>query len=226
VIVMRTRPLICAAVGGAALIAPPPSIAQSTVPTPLSGVEVVVKKPEPTPLSGVDVVVRKKAEPTPLSGVDVVVHRATPVSEVDVVLPPCPKANGAPDSEIPTPKVVSTFPAKGAVVRPGLLVVRVTFDRPMTCVGVLQNHIPLPDPCPPPLREPMISRDKRTFLTVCMVEANRHYGLWLKDFTSLGGRSPPSYEMVFDTSDKADITRVEEAVAEDEWLRRATVAGS
>src|SRR5258706_10088053 len=30
------------------------------------------------------------------------------------------------------PKVVSSYPAKGAVVRPGLLVVRVTFDQPMT----------------------------------------------------------------------------------------------
>jgi hypothetical protein len=208
---MRTRSLICAAVSGAALIAPPPSMAQST---------------DPTPLSGVEVVVRKKAEPTPLSGVEVVAHRATPVSEVDVVLPPCPKANGAPDADIPTPKVVSTFPAKGAMVRPGLLILRVTFDRPMTCIGLLQGHDPIPDPCPPPLREPMISRDKRTFLTVCMVEANRHYGLWLRNFTSLGGRSPSSYEMVFNTSNKEDITKVEEAVAEDSWLQQASAAGS
>jgi hypothetical protein len=207
---MRTRPLICAAIGAAALIAPPPSLAQSNEPTPLSGVEVVVKK----------------AEPTPLSGVDVVAQRATRVSEVDVVLPPCPKANGAPDADIPTPKVVSTFPAKGAMVRPGLLILRVTFDRPMTCIGLLKGREPFPDPCPPPLRSPMISRDKRTFLTVCTIEANRHYRLWLKNFTSLGGRSPPSYEMVFDTSNTEDITKVEEAVAEDQWLQQASAAGS
>ena len=110
---MRTRLLICAAIGGAVLAAPPPSMAQSEDSTVLSGVDVVIKKPEPTPLAGVDVVA----------------HRSTHVSEVDVVLPPCPKANGAPDAEIPIPKVVSTFPAKGAVVRPGAGAAENAIDR-------------------------------------------------------------------------------------------------
>ena len=33
------------------------------------------------------------------------------------------------------PKVVSAFPGKGDVIRPGLLVMRVTFDQPMACEG-------------------------------------------------------------------------------------------
>ena len=45
-------------------------------------------------------------------------------------------------------KTSNGVPAKGEVVRPRLLVVPVTFDKPMTCVGVLQNRSPLPDPCP------------------------------------------------------------------------------
>jgi hypothetical protein len=219
---MRTGSLVCAAIAGAALIGPRPSMAQSTDTTPQSGVEVEAKR----------------VPPTALSGIDVVVKRATRLSEVEVSVPLCPpvkKTARSADRGVPTgnnivvsegrfddtppPKVVSSFPAKGQMVRPGLLVLRVTFDRPMTCIGLLHNHAPLPDPCPAPLQAPMVSRDKRTFLTVCMIEANRQYGLWFNNFSSVGGQALPPYELVFDTSNKTDITTVQEALAEDAWLK-------
>src|SRR5262245_3658498 len=48
----------------------------------------------------------------------------------------------------PAPRIVSTFPADNAIIRPGRLVVRVTFDRPMTCRGFLYERPPLKSPCP------------------------------------------------------------------------------
>jgi hypothetical protein len=237
---MRTGSLIC--IAGALVIGPAPATAAPAARPDTQD----ASKPPPTPLSGFDVVATKP-KPTSVSGVDVVAKRSTKVSGVEVTVPLCPGArkDSGPaadgfrpgnsivvregrfdDRRPPSPKVVSSFPAKGDVVRPGLLVLRVTFDRPMTCLGLLQNHLPFPDPCPPPLRQPMISRDKRTFLTVCMVEANRHYGLWLDNFASVGGRTLPPYELVFDSSDRSDIATLEEAVAQDTWLRKAVNPGS
>ena len=217
--------LVGAAPSMAAPAAPPRQAAGKALPTPPSGFDAIAATPGPTSVSGVEVVAK----------------RATKVSPVEVVVPLCGKAKntaapaadgfrpgnnivrrgGRLDDAPPPPKVVGSFPANGDVVRPGLLVLRVTFDRPMTCLGLLQNHVPLPNPCPSPLRAPMISRDKRTFLTVCTIEASRHYGLWLDNFTSVGGRTRPPYELVFDSSDHGDIATVQEAMAQDKWLRKA-----
>jgi hypothetical protein len=238
---LRTTPLICAVIAiGAVPIGRSPMAepaAPATSPEPPAA-----SPSQPTALSGFDIVAPKKS--TAVSGVEIVAKRATRVSEVVVSLPLCSEAKKTPETpdraatgpatfrprditgDAPPPKVVSSFPAKGDVVRPGLLVLRVTFDKPMTCLGVLQNHKPFPDPCPPPLRAPMISHDKRTFLTVCKIDAGRQYGLWLNGFTSVKGAAMPPYELVFDASDRADIATVEEAVAQDKWLRKVSNPGS
>ena len=181
----------------------PPQPADATA---LSGVTVVARKPEPTEVSGVTVAAKRKG--TPLSGLTVVAGK-------------CPQARRPADPDIPPPKLVSSFPAKGAVVRPGILILRLTFDRPMTCDGLLDIHAPLPNPCPAPLRDPLFSRDRRTFLTVCSIGKGGHYGLRLNHFTSLAGRSSEPYELVFDTSASSEVASIDEAVAQDEWLRQA-----
>jgi hypothetical protein len=227
---MRTQPVICALIAAGAVSIALPSMAEPD------------GQSEPTALTGFDIVATKKT--TPVSGVDVVAKRATKVSELEVSVPLCPKAKAATEptdgsktgnnivegkgrfGDEPPPRVVSTFPAKGDVVRPGLLVFRVTFDRPMTCVGLVQNRVPLPDPCPPPLHAPMISHDKRTFLTVCKVEANRQYGVLLSNFAGRNGQAPKPYELVFDTSGLSDVATVDEAVAQDKWLRKVSNPGS
>lgn len=230
---MRTKPVICAVIAVGAVSIGPPSLAQPAA----------EGQAQPTALSGFDIVATKKT--TPVSGVDVVAKRATKVSELEVTVPLCPKAKAATEpadgglktgnnivegkgrfSDEPPPRVVSTFPARGDLVRPGLLVFRVTFDRPMTCVGLVQNRVPLPDPCPPPLHAPMISHDKRTFLTVCKVEANRQYGLLLSNFAGRNGQPPKPYELVFGTSGMADVATVDEAMAQDKWLRKVSNPGS
>src|ERR1700761_6253877 len=46
------------------------------------------------------------------------------------------------DTSIPKPVVESIFPAPGAVVRPGVLVVRITFNVAMSCNGVFLKNPP------------------------------------------------------------------------------------
>jgi hypothetical protein len=168
-------------------------------------------------LSGVEAAGRKPP-PTALSGLDVVARRATPLSGVTVGMKACPEGRRPPDPAIPPPKLVSTFPAKGGKVRPGVLVLRLTFDRPMTCAGVLDSEGYRPNPCPAPLTEPMISHDRRTFLTVCMTEANYRYGIRLRRFESLAGRPAPPSKLEFETSLARPTRTVEQALAQDPWM--------
>lgn len=59
----------------------------------------------------------------------------------------CLKPRNPPDPEVPAPKLVSTFPAQGQTVRPGLLEVRFTFDLPMACVGGVEIKDGTRNPC-------------------------------------------------------------------------------
>lgn len=206
---MRTRPLICAALG-AALLGPPPGLAQSPA---------AQSPAAQSPAASAD------DHATALSGVTVVARRATPVSGVAVVAPACPRARKADDQP---PRLVSTFPAKGATVRPGLLILRLTFDKPMTCDGLLLADLPNLNPCPSPLEDPLFSRDRRTFLTVCRISRAQRYGLQLQGFRSLTGHGVDPGELAFTTSDGAPVASVDEALGQDRWLAdlvRDTAAG-
>ena len=207
---MRRVSSVFAAAVALSLLGPAPSSAQS-------------RDAGATALSGVEVVARK-APPTPLSGLDVVVRRATPLSGVTVGMKACPEGRKPPDPESPPPRLVSTFPDKGAKVRPGVLVLRLTFDRPMTCAGLLDTEGYRPNPCPAPLNEPMISHDRRTFLTVCVIAANYRYGMRLHRFTSLAGHPAPAADLEFETSLGRPARNVEEALAEDPWMAQMASA--
>jgi hypothetical protein len=220
---MRTRGLTCAAAMIAALVGQAPARAQSVDPSDVKRL-LEEEQRHPHEISGVEVLAKRRNE---ISGVEVRARRRNKVSDVEVrESRECLKAQRPPDPDIPAPRLVSTFPAKGSAVRPGFLVLRLTFDLPMACAGLLDNHSVLDNPCPAPLREPVISRDRRTFLTVCRVDKNTHYGLWLNHrpelrFTSLAGRTSDADELVFDTSDGPPAATVEEAIAEDGWLKQA-----
>jgi hypothetical protein len=119
------------------------------------------------------------------------------------------------------PKVVSSFPARGAVVRPGLLIIRVTFDRPMACYGLFTGAAPLENPCPASPQAMLLSYDRRTIRTVCVVEPGARYGLWLSQdpnahsFLGLTGLPSLPYRLEFATSDEAPLTAVCEALNAD-----------
>lgn len=119
------------------------------------------------------------------------------------------------------PRVVSSFPARGAEVRPGLLVVRVTFDQPMACAGSFDAAPPLPNPCPGASRQMLLSYDRRTVRTVCAVEPGSQYGLSFgqdpnaETFLGLAGLPAAPSKIVFTTSSGPAIADACEALAED-----------
>lgn len=112
------------------------------------------------------------------------------------------------------PKVVATFPADGAVVRPGVVVVRVTFDQPMACDASFDGVSDLPNPCPGRWREVTLSGDHRSFRTVCEVGPNMRYRLTLRSFRNSHGLMAPA-EATFSTSGAAPIATIRQALAED-----------
>ena len=124
------------------------------------------------------------------------------------------------------PKIVSTFPAKGAVVRPGVVVLRVTFDAPMACAGVFSNDPPFHNPCPGRLQHMLLSYDRLTVRTACVVEPNADYGAWIsrdgeeQEFVSLRGAVSSQFELRFSTSAEAPVTTVCEALSQDEETAR------
>ena len=112
----------------------------------------------------------------------------------------------------PAPKVLRTMPAPGSVVRPGPMVLSVTFDRPMACKANLAAS-PFPIPCPDGAGAVMMSPDRRTLTTVCEVQAGASYSMPLVDFLSEGGTKSERYDLVFTTSTEAPLTDARQAQA-------------
>ncbi|HEY3950540.1 hypothetical protein [Phenylobacterium sp.] len=157
--------------------------------------------------------------PTP-SVSELVVTATRAISELTVTAAKClPPEPGA---RADRPKMVRSFPARGAVVRPGLLVVAATFDRPIACRGKFDAAPPLPNPCPGDVRAMTLSYDHRTVRTVCLVEPGREYGLSLGEdpagdtFIGLSGLPAMPGRISFSTSDGPLVTDACEALAEDE----------
>jgi hypothetical protein len=159
------------------------------------------------------------ANPTTVS--ELVVTATKAVSELTVTAQIKCLAPSRGDERAERPTVVSTFPAKGATVRPGLLVLRVTFDRPMACNGRLERDPPWQDPCPGAVQQMLLSYDRRTVRTVCVVEPSLHYGAVVnrdldgKVFIGLTGLPAESRKFDFTTSSDPAVASVCEALAED-----------
>jgi len=189
-----------------------------------------------TALSGLEVTVRKP-DPTPMSGVTVAARRSTRVSELEVTAPKCPPAAASPDPSAEPPKLLSSYPPEGSTVRGGVVILRLTFDRPMTCKGLLDNA-DYPNPCPAPLTDPLFSRDRRTFLTICTIDPAKiapvnslapavgvPYGLKLANFTGLSGHLLKARNLIFYVNPLAPTVKtVKEAMAQDRFLRDALKA--
>lgn len=145
----------------------------------------------------------------------------TEVSGVTVAPPPrCLAARRVPDPDVPHPKVVSSFPASGDVVQPGVVMIRVTFDLPMSCNGMFQAVAGLSDPCPGRTQTLFMSADRRTIATECRAEPGVQYGVSVNGtlehaFTGLSGWTSASYELHFRTGSGPPAASVEEALAED-----------
>jgi hypothetical protein len=145
----------------------------------------------------------------------------------------CLKPRDPPDTSIPPPKVVSTFPAEGQTVAPGLLELRFTFDLPMACTGGVLVRGGSADPCTEltPNNTPIAQHwrhawNRYSLRLQCKVEPGRRYSVTLNktvtdalftwpDFKSLAGGKAPPYDLTFATSKAAPIKTQEDADVED-----------
>jgi hypothetical protein len=126
-----------------------------------------------------------------------------------------PDAHACVDGKLrdgPAPKVVRIMPAPGSVVRPGPMVLSVTFDRPMACAAV-RKASPFPIPCPGEGDAVLFSPDRRTLTTVCVVEAGASYSMPLVDFVGDGGAKSERYDLAFTTSTSAPVRDARQALA-------------
>jgi hypothetical protein len=172
---------------------------------------------------------------------EVVVTASKTVSELVVTAPvKCPRVSSG--NNLGTshrPVVVSSFPAKGQTVRPGLVVMRVTFDRPVACTGAFSNDLPLAEPRPGRLQHMVLSYDRRT---VCLLDPDKVYGVRLNRdptpsvipitanprlvdpafadppgnvFRTVDGAVAQEFSLRFSTTLEAAVTDVCEALRED-----------
>lgn len=112
----------------------------------------------------------------------------------------------------PAPRVVRIMPAPGSVVRPGAMVLSVTFDQPMACKAN-QAASPFPIPCPGDGKAVLLSPDRRTLTTVCVVEAGSSYSMPLVDFVGDGGARSERYDLAFTTSTAAPVRDARQAMS-------------
>ena len=138
------------------------------------------------------------------------------------VSPPvkCLPARSPADPGVPAPRVVSSFPANGATVRPGRLILRITFDLPMACGGTFLDGPPLSSPLPDGNRVVALTPDRKTFRVAGYVRPNARYAVWLnhppvRDFQGLSGQPLARFDLSFRTSDGPEVKTDAEALAED-----------
>lgn len=76
------------------------------------------------------------------------------------------------------PRVVATYPATGQAIAPGVLVIKVTFDQPMSPTGFNFAASPASE-TPECLPTPRLLDDRKSFVLLCRVTAGKTYGLSL-----------------------------------------------
>ncbi len=120
------------------------------------------------------------------------------------------------------PRVQSTFPAAGARITPGLLVLRVTYDTKMRPDGwsyAREKGAEYPD-C---AESPRLLDDGRSFVLICRTLPGKRYSVWfnrppLGDFASMGRRPAVPFELSFATTDEEPIRTLPEAMKADPAL--------
>jgi hypothetical protein len=148
---------------------------------------------------------------------------STPLSGVGVSPPKtCLQARDPPDLDAPAPKLVSTYPTEGQVIRPGLMILRLTFDLPMGCWPSGTRGARLesrPDPCIL-LRAKhwVLLKDRLDWTLLCHLTPKTRYSFRLTGFKGLSGREVEPFTVGFETSGEPPIATIEEAAAQQPWL--------
>jgi hypothetical protein len=103
------------------------------------------------------------------------------------------------------PKLISSYPAAGETIAPGVLVVRLSFDQPM--VEDSFDVTPGPDAAAPKcLKTPRRLNDEKSFVLLCTIAPNSRYALALNagargGFANLGGTRAEPATLAFSTND-------------------------
>ncbi|MBS0360714.1 MAG: hypothetical protein JSR98_05000 [Proteobacteria bacterium] len=161
------------------------------------------------------------AAPVQASAYQPAAEPPTPSTDELTVIPHAECLEPKRDPLTPLPHVVSTFPAHGETVRPGLLYLRVTFDEPMSCKGFFLRMGRLRAPCNQDRQIWLLSFDRKTIRTLCHVEPNSQYGVRMSNdpptaqLISLAGRPLDPYEFTFMTSSAPEVTSTSDAIGED-----------
>jgi hypothetical protein len=121
-----------------------------------------------------------------------------------------------------TPKVVGVYPAQGASIAPGILIIRVTYDTRMQ--GQSWSYVSSRDGEYPECAEsPRLLDDHKSFALICRTLPKKTYALWFnhgdyQNFTSISHRPAAAYELKFTTSDADPVWTLEDAIKADPGL--------
>jgi len=166
----------------------------------------------------------KALEPSAeVSGVTVTARRPTKLSELIVTATgPC-QITTQPRQKLLQPELLSSFPAKNTKVRPGFLVMHVTYSEPMsTCGAYLFSDIYDSQP-QLLLGRAWASKDYRTLFFLVGLTANTRYDVWLNthqlhSIRSRWGTMAAPRRLTFSTSTAAPARTVDDLADEDDQL--------
>jgi len=123
------------------------------------------------------------------------------------------------------PKVVASYPADGAAVAPGVLVIKVTFDQRMQPAGFDigpgsgEGGAAETPPC---LKTPRLLNDGKTFVLLCTLRAGRSYAVTLNGglpsdganngFSNIAERRAQPIALSFTTTRADPVRSLDEAM--------------
>ena len=150
-----------------------------------------------------------------MSGVVVTARRPTHLEGVTVTAVTCLEPDSARYPAAQPPAVIDSYPHPGAVVAPGRLLVRISFDAPMSCYSEVTTEGGVADPCEPSGNWEAPGR--RSWIMQCRLEPDTTYKMHFRKaggpgFIGLSGRPATPFDLAFTTS-HAPPTLTEEAAA-------------
>ena len=114
------------------------------------------------------------------------------------------------------PAVTATWPAAGAVIAPGVLVLKIVFNQAMTAdqwsyaKGAAGDY-------PSCLATPRLLADRKTFVLLCTTLPGKRYGVQVnatpdKGFVNVGDRRAPLFDLAFSTSTSEPVRNLQAAM--------------
>lgn len=119
------------------------------------------------------------------------------------------------------PKLVASYPAEGVAATPGVVVLKLTFDQPMSAATFDLAPAPAADAAgaetPPCLKVPRLLNDGKTFVLLCTLRAGRSYALAINSagsggFMNIGETRASPQVLRFTTNREESVRSLDEAM--------------